>query len=144
MSALAFLLTALLALGASPEPAAQPSASPTPAPSPTATAASPVQVESCSVAYSGNVLIGQSGQLTINFTNYGTVAADVVRFRVQYGNQSLFIRDVGSFAPGIEITHKYNTFEGNLQLSPLLGQKPPVCAVAWSHFANGTIWPPGP
>jgi hypothetical protein len=86
--------------------------------------------------------VGTTGELVINFTNYGPVTADIIRFHVQYGDQSLFIRDVGTFSPGIEITHKFKWFEGDLQLSPLLqGHKPVMCDVAWSHFTNGTIWP---
>ncbi len=118
-------------------------AMPAAAPTPAATPASPVQVESCNVTYNGNVIVGTTGKLVINFTNYGSVSADVVRFHVQYGDQSLFIRDVGTFSPGIEIQHKFSSFEGDMQLSPLLtGQKPVICTVAWSHFVNGTIWPP--
>jgi hypothetical protein len=154
MTAIAFFIAALFSLSTSPQPldsatpipaaTAQPAPAITaPAPTPAATPASPVQVESCSVQYNGNVLVGTTGKLVINFTNYGSVAADVVRFHVQYGDQGLFIRDVGTFSPGIEIQHKFSSFEGDMQLSPLLtGQKPVTCTVAWSHFANGTIWPP--
>jgi hypothetical protein len=153
MTGIAFFIAALLSLSTSPQPldstpvpaaTAQPApAMSAPAPTPAATPASPVQVESCNVAYNGNVLVGTTGKLVINFTNYGSVAADVVRFHVQYGDQSLFIRDVGTFSPGIEIQHKFSSFEGDMQLSPLLtGQKPVMCTVAWSHFVNGMIWPP--
>jgi hypothetical protein len=153
MTVIAFFLAALFSLSTSPQPMDSPTPAPmataqpapamsAPAPTPAATPASPVQVESCSVSYNGNVLVGTTGKLVINFTNYGTVAADVVRFHVQYGDQSLFIRDVGTFSPGIEIQHKFSSFEGDMQLSPLLtGQKPVICTVAWSHFVNGTIWP---
>ncbi|HLJ84348.1 MAG TPA: hypothetical protein VKT51_09280 [Candidatus Eremiobacteraceae bacterium] len=154
MTGIAFVVAALIALNGSPQPMDSPAPAPpaataqpapamsAPVPAPAATPASPVQVESCNVSYNGNVLVGTTGKLVINFTNYGSVAADVIRFHVQYGDQSLFIRDVGTFSPGIEIQHKFSSFEGDLQLSPLLtGQKPVMCTVAWSHFVNGTIWP---
>src|SRR5579871_3818429 len=81
----------------------------------------PVQIEDCQAGTKGDPLLTQSdGTFKISFTNESNVAADIVRFRVQYGNEDLAIRDVGEFSPGVTINHGFKDRGSNVVSSPLL------------------------
>lgn len=59
---------------------------------------SPIQIEDCVAGNDGNGLLAKSdGRFKIVFTNESRVPADLVRFRVDYGDESFAIRDCPTF-----------------------------------------------
>ena len=133
------LPAALLAQQAEPSPT--PSALPTQAP---AFAGSPIQIESCTLAVSGTPLYGTTGILAISFTNEGNVTANVVRWKLTWGQGKVaYIRDEGTFSPGITILHNFKQASG-IVLSPLFSKPNVTCAPAWVKLDNGQMWQAGP
>lgn len=103
-------------------------------------AGSPIQVESCYLDYDGNALVATTGKLEIKFTNEGSVVADLIRFKVTWEQDHIaYIRDVGTFASGIEISHKFRETEGET-FSPLLTHLNVKCSVESAHFTDGSVW----
>lgn len=93
---------------------------------------SPVQIEDCTTGTEGGSLLAASnGRFRIVFTNEGVVRADLLKFRVNYGSESLLIRDKGSFAPGVTV---YS--------SPLFSPTKLSCTVEAAHFIDGSEWTP--
>jgi membrane-associated protease RseP (regulator of RpoE activity) len=76
------------------------------------------------------------------FTNEGRVPADLIRFRVDFGNESIAIRDSGIFSPGVTITHVYKHRGGNVYSSPLFAPAKLSCTVDAVHFKDGSDWTP--
>jgi predicted metalloprotease with PDZ domain len=74
------------------------------------------------------------------FTNEGRTAADLIRFRIDFGTESLAIRDAGSFAPGVTITHVFKRRGGNIYASPLFAPAKLRCSVDAVHFKDGSEW----
>ena len=109
---------------------------------PAVTTGPPVEIDECKLLYSGNDLAGESAGVAIKFTNDSKVTADLVSFRVVAGSESGIIRDVGTFSPGIEITHHYKEGSGHLMLAPLLSHVHLDCSVASVHFTDGSVWQP--
>jgi PDZ domain len=102
---------------------------------------SPVQIEDCSSGTSGGALVSVSDRsFKVVFTNEGKVTADLVQFQIDYGDQRLAIRDVGTFTPGITITHQFKGRGNNVYSSPLLAPATFVCTVSAAHFTDGTLW----
>lgn len=140
-----FLLA--LALGIYATMQSPSTAAPSPAPilnvpntSNVAPAGPPVEVEDCKLQSLGGLLIAKTGKLQIEFTNEGSVAADLVRFRISWGSsEAAFIRDQGKFAPGITVKHEFRQSEGAL-ISPLFSHPHLQCSVESVHFADGTQW----
>jgi hypothetical protein len=104
----------------------------------------PVELDECKPYYTGGFLVGQTAGFEAKFTNNGHVTADVVEIQVldASGNQIAVIRDVGNYAPGVEITHRYREGAGAVTLSPLFSSsKTHVSCTIWSvHFVDGTLW----
>jgi hypothetical protein len=117
---------------------------------PTGAVGPPVEIDECKLLYSGNDVAGVSSGVYLKFTNDSTLTADLINFKVAAGSESGIIRDVGTFTPGIEITHQYREGSGHMMFSPLLSHVSLDCAVASVHFKNGTVWqaasmkPPAP
>ncbi len=109
----------------------------------TQNSASPVTVNECKLKYAGGLIVGTSAGISIQFTNESNQEADIINFRVTAGSQGGVIRDVGSFAPGIEISHSYRTGDGQMMFSPILSHPNLVCTVDSVHFKDGTVWRPG-
>ena len=104
---------------------------------------SPIQVEDCVAGNDGNGLLAKSdGRFKIVFTNEGRVPADLVRFRVHYGDESFAIRDSGKFSPGVTITHVFKQRGGNVYSSPLFASAKLRCTVDAVHFKDGSEWTP--
>jgi len=100
----------------------------------------PVEIEDCKLAMIGKLLVAKTGKLTIEFTNEGKVVADLLRFRVMWGADGVaFIRDQGSFAPGITVKHEFRQSEGEL-VSPLFSHPDLRCFLESAHFIDGTMW----
>lgn len=99
-----------------------------------------MQVEDCRLAYEGNALVAETSWLRIDFTNEGHVAGDLIRFRIQQGtNEPNYIRDVGTFSPGITIKHKFGQLAGQ-SVSPLFSGPNIRCGIESVHFVDGSIW----
>jgi hypothetical protein len=139
------LPTALLAFAASVSiaGAAQPSPPPTlnvPNTSTAPPAGPPIQIEDCKLREIGGPLLAKTGNFVIEFTNEGTVTADLVRFRVAWAaDKFAFIRDQGSFSPGITVKHVFKQTRGAL-ISPLFSHPDLRCGVESVHFKDGTQW----
>lgn len=104
---------------------------------------SPVQVEDCVAGDDGNGLLAKSdGRFKIVFTNEGQVPADLIRFRIDFGEESFAIRDAGTFAPGVTISHRYRQRGGNVYSSPLFAPAKLRCIVDAVHFKDGSEWTP--
>ncbi len=106
-------------------------------------AGSPIQIESCETGtmLGSTPFLAQSDRrFHIAFTNEGNVTADLVRFYLTYGEERFYIRDKGSFAPGITINHSYNRRGGTIFSSPIFGHTVLSCEVVAIHFTNGTNW----
>lgn len=101
----------------------------------------PIQIEECDTGTTGGLLVSRSnGNFKIAFTNEGTVAADLIRFAIDYGNERVFIRDVGQYDPGVTVTHTYRRRGGSV--TSFLGSAKMTCSVAGTHFVDGTSWAP--
>lgn len=107
---------------------------------PPSSSAPPVEIDECQLLYSGNQLAGQSNGVEIKFTNDAKSVADLVSFQVAAAGESAIIRDVGTFTPGIEITHRYREGSGHLMFSPLIDHVHLDCSVGSVHFKDGSLW----
>jgi hypothetical protein len=106
-------------------------------------AGSPIQIEDCVAGNDGGALLAKSdGRFKIVFTNEGRVPADLIRFRVVFGDESFAIRDSGVFSPGVTITHAYKHRGGNVYSSPLFASAKLGCTVDAVHFKDGSEWTP--
>jgi len=102
----------------------------------------PVEINECSVLYTGGWLVGATAGVKVEFTNDTTKTADVINFYVTDGSHGGNIRDVGSFAPGIEVRHHYRAGGGQMMFSPLFSHPHITCSLASVHFTDGTVWRP--
>jgi hypothetical protein len=107
---------------------------------PTGALGPPVEIDECQLLYSGNDVAGESAGVTMKFTNDSKLTADLINFHVSAGDESGNIRDVGTFSPGIEITHHYKEGSGHMMFAPLLSHVHLDCSVASVHFTNGSVW----
>lgn len=111
---------------------------------PTTNDGPPVEINECAVLYRGGWLVGQAAGVKIEFTNDTDKKADVINFGVSDGgSHGGNIRDVGSFAPGIEVRHKYRAGDGMMMFSPLFSHPHISCSVVSVHFEDGTVWRAG-
>lgn len=97
----------------------------------------PVIITGCAVAQWHSYVYNFQG-LKVRFINRGSAVADRITLRVTYAGTTKTFDDVGSFAPGLEIDHAYNTLRGlhYVNLSPR-------CEVEAVHFVNGESWRAG-
>ena len=107
---------------------------------PTGASGPPVEIDECKLLYSGNDVAGVSSGVYLKFTNDSKQTADLINFKIVAGSESGMIRDVGTFTPGIEITHQYREGSGHMMFSPLLSHVALDCSVAAVHFTNGSVW----
>ena len=104
---------------------------------------SPVQIEDCVASGIGGALLAKSNRrFKVVFTNEGKVSADLIRFRIDFGEESLAIRDAGTFAPGVTVTHVFRNRGGNVYSSPLFAPAPLRCTIDAVHFRDGSEWTP--
>lgn len=100
----------------------------------------PIEVEDCHIQELGGMLLARTGLLEIEFTNESRVTADLVRFRIKWGEHGVaYIRDQGKFSPGITIKHKFRQGEGRV-VSPIFSHPDLRCSVQSAHFVDGTTW----
>lgn len=104
-----------------------------------ARAAAPILVKSCTVV-KPKPMSHMAGGTEITYVNLGHRTASSVVFAVGYRNaQSHYIRrvtDVGSFAPGVTITHKLSLYND----VTYAGAQTSMCVPVEVKWAGGTVW----
>lgn len=114
------------------------------------TASAPVVINSCGPMLdnknpSTQTLFGlpvasTSNGIQIQFTNESLKTANLINFAVDSNGDSFVIRDVGTFSPNIEITHKYRNGAGQAFVLPALVAPKISCHVQSVSFTDGTTW----
>lgn len=111
------------------------------------TSTHPVQINSCTPELSGNTqtlfgvpVASTSNGIKIQFTNESSKTADLINFGVDSNGQKFVIRDVGTFSPGIEITHRYRNGAGQAFVLPAFISPKFTCRVDSVQFTDGTVW----
>jgi hypothetical protein len=155
LKALALSVLALSAFGISPFATLASGANPTPTSSPatrnptlgvpipqTQNVGPPVELDVCQPYYQGGLLIGHLAGFVAKFTNDTNLTADIVEIQIlnANGDPQGIIRDVGKFAPGVEITHRYREGSGTITFSPLFSRVRVSCIIWAVHFTDGTVW----
>lgn len=74
--------------------------------------------------------------IRIVYVNRGPIAADRVRFVVDYRGEVERIVDAGKFSPNVKIDHTFSNFSGQAYLGPT----PNYCRVNLVRFMDGTVW----
>ncbi|MBV9271178.1 MAG: hypothetical protein JO165_08790 [Candidatus Eremiobacteraeota bacterium] len=114
--------------------------------------AAPVAINACQPMINNNSggpsvagisLTGTSSGIQIQFTNNAAKTANLINFAVDSNGTSFVIRDVGTFSPGVEITHRYRNGSGQSFVLPSLIAPALKCSVESVHFTDGTIWRAG-
>ncbi len=104
-----------------------------------ARAAAPILVKSCTIA-KPKPMSHMAGGTEITYVNLGHRTASSVTFAVGYRNASShYIRrvtDVGSFAPGVTITHKLSLYND----VTYAGAQTLTCVPVQVKWAGGTVW----
>lgn len=107
----------------------------------------PVQINSCgpmlgngTQSLFGIPVASTSNGIQIQFTNESEKTANLINFAVDSNGRSFVIRDVGTFSPGIEITHRYRNGSGQAFLLPEFVSPKIKCHVDSVRFADGTVW----
>lgn len=107
----------------------------------------PVQINSCAPDLSGGTqtvfgipVASTSNGIDIQFTNQSSKTADLINFGVNSNGRNFVIRDVGTFSPGIEITHRYSNGAGQAFVLPAFISPKFTCKVDSVRFIDGTIW----
>lgn len=102
---------------------------------------SPVQIEDCKAGQDGGMLVATTdGSFDIAFTNEGSTTANLIRFQIDLGQDRIYIRDAGTFSPGVTVNHRFRRRGGNVVSSPLFAPAKFQCSVASVHFIDGTDW----
>lgn len=116
-------------------------------------AGSPVTINSCGPELASNSTNGPSvagiplsttsSGIRIEFVNESTKTADLVNFDVNSNGTHFVIRDVGTFSPGVSITHRYRSGSGQSFVLPSFIAPRIKCRVASVRFADGSSWTRG-
>jgi hypothetical protein len=104
-----------------------------------ASASDPISINDCHVNNS-RTYVSAYKPLALTFTNRRVVAADEIRFTVEYAGIKGHISDTGTFSQNIGIHHAFSAFNGSLYN----GGRPKSCTVDYVHFKDGTVWTPQP
>lgn len=112
-------------------------------------AASPVVINACGPMLNNNAstqtvfgvpLTSTSSGISIQFTNQSSKTANLINFSVDSNGDSFVIRDVGTFSPNIEITHRYRNGSGQAFVLPQFVAPKIVCHVQSVTFTDGSVW----
>jgi hypothetical protein len=109
---------------------------------------SPVAVNACGpILANGNTqnlfgvpVASTSSGIKIQFTNESTKTANLVNFAVNSNGDEFIIRDVGTFAPGVEITHRYTNGAGQAFVLPQFVAPKISCKIQSVSFTDGSVW----
>ncbi|HEV3152177.1 MAG TPA: hypothetical protein VGZ02_00075 [Candidatus Baltobacteraceae bacterium] len=117
-----------------------------------APSAAPVTINSCGPELSnssnapsvaGVPLTSTSSGVKIEFVNESSKVADLVNFAVTSNGTQFVIRDVGTFSPGVSITHRFRNGSGQSFVLPSFIAPDVSCEVASVRFADGSFWTKG-
>lgn len=108
----------------------------------------PVAINACGPMLNNNntqTLFGvpvasSSSGIKIQFTNESQKTANLINFAVDSNGDSFVIRDVGTFSPGVEITHRYTNGSGQAFLLPQFVAPKITCHVQSVTFTDGSVW----
>jgi hypothetical protein len=108
----------------------------------------PVVINACGPMLNGNntqnlfgvPVASSSSGIKIQFTNESAKTANLINFAVDSNGESFVIRDVGTFSPGIEITHKFTNGSGQAFVLPQLIAPKISCHVQSVGFTDGSVW----
>ncbi len=102
----------------------------------------PVILDRCRIDYGGNLVLGSTGKLDVEFTNESSVTADLVRIRVDLLGNVTNVRDVGTFSPGVSVRHRVRNEQGQIMVFPVFGghKNRAHCAITMVRFVDGTTW----
>jgi hypothetical protein len=107
----------------------------------------PIQINSCAPQLGsgtqslfGIPVASTSSGIQIQFTNESSKTANLINFAVDSNGETFVMRDVGTFSPGVEITHRYRNGEGQAFVLPSLISPKIKCHVDSVRFADGTVW----
>jgi hypothetical protein len=111
-------------------------------------ASAPVAINACGPMINNNntqtlfgVPVAQSSSgIKIQFTNESAKTANLINFSVDSNGDSFVIRDVGTFSPGVEITHRYSNGAGQAYVLPQFISPKIDCHVQSVSFTDGTTW----
>lgn len=111
----------------------------------------PIIINSCTPELQNNngqsiagiQLTQSSSGVKIQFTNESSKTVNLVNFTVNSNGTSFVIRDVGTFSPGVEVTHRYRNGAGQSFVLPAFIAPQLRCGVDSVHFTDGTVWEPG-
>ena len=95
----------------------------------------PIEIKQCRIQNSRGFVAPYRSML-LTFLNRNDVAADEVRFNVQYNGRTEHVTDRGIFSRGAMIVHQ---LEG-LWNAPFAGSAPTSCAIEHVHFQDGSSW----
>jgi hypothetical protein len=98
------------------------------------TSLNPITIEECRVAGTRSY-VSAYRPLELVFTNRAAVAAQEVRFTVQYAGRTVHIVDKGTFSQNVRIDHNFASFYNVRYRGPSAN-----CAVDYVAFADGTTW----
>jgi hypothetical protein len=91
----------------------------------------PVQIKAYEMTFTSN-------WFHVAFVNDGELPATAILWEVRAGNGAAFVRDIGTFAPGVIVRHcfiRYGLHAGNY-----VWQEQPRIRVARVKYADGTEW----
>ena len=98
----------------------------------------PIEVRRCSTGTEqSGMLLKTDGNYAISFVNRSTQTADEIHFIIRLGQQRIFVDDAGTFAPGVEIKHRFPDLGGEIVL---VGSPSISCEVKSVHFADDSTW----
>ncbi len=120
-------------------------------PAPSAGGPIPIAINSCvpmvqnngGPTIAGIQLAGTSSGIKIQFTNETAKTANLINFSVNSNGTTFVIRDVGTFSPGVEITHQYRNGSGQSFVLPAFIAPQIGCTLESVHFTDGSVWRTG-
>jgi hypothetical protein len=98
----------------------------------------PVVVDDCRISNTRSY-VSAYRPLMLAFTNRRAMAADEIRFTVQYGGRTEHIVDRGTFSQNVRIDHSFNGF-----YNVRYGGPSPSCTVDYVEFRDASVWMAGP
>ena len=103
-----------------------------------ASSADPIRIDDCHIT--NPRFYGQRNSLALTFTNRRPVAAEEVRFAVEYGGRVAHIRDIGTFSTNVGVHHAFDAFPASRYY--YYGFWPRSCIVEYVRYSDGSVWTP--
>jgi hypothetical protein len=104
-----------------------------------ASPADPIRIDDCHIT-NPRFYAPFSKSLALTFTNRRSIAADEVRFTVEYAGRMVHVTDTGTFSTNIGIHRTFDAFPASLYY--YYGFWPKNCTVDYVRYSDGSIWIP--